>query len=54
VAVPTLPLAERHAGFFEVELCLTDEAVKQETHRCLQCDLEICLARQKKNIELGN
>jgi NADPH-dependent glutamate synthase beta subunit-like oxidoreductase len=54
VAVPTLPLSERHAGFSEVELCLTDEAVKQETHRCLQCDLEIWLAGQKRNIELGN
>jgi NADPH-dependent glutamate synthase beta subunit-like oxidoreductase len=54
VAVPTLPLAERHAGFSEVELCLTDEAVKQETHRCLQCDLEICLARRNRNLELGN
>lgn len=54
VAVPTLPFSERHAGFSEVELCLSDAEVKQETHRCLQCDLEICLAQQKRNSELGN
>jgi hypothetical protein len=43
--VPSLPLSERHGGFSEVELCLTDEQVKEETHCCLQCDLEICLAK---------
>jgi len=46
VEVPSLPLSERHAGFSEVELCFTDAQVKQETHRCLQCDLEICLAKE--------
>jgi hypothetical protein len=46
VEVPSLPLFERHAGFNEVELCFTDEQFKKETHRCLQCDLEICLAKE--------
>ena len=46
VEVPSLPLSERHAGFREVELCFSDEQVKEETHRCLQCDLEICLAEE--------
>ena len=45
VEIPSLPFSERHVGFREVELCFTDEQVKQETHRCLQCDLEICLAK---------
>jgi len=54
VEVPSLPLSERHAGFSEVELCYTDEQIKAETHRCLQCDLEICLAKGKRAEELGD
>ena len=54
VEVPSLPLSERHAGFLEVELCYTDEQIKAETHRCLQCDLEICLAKGKRAEELGD
>ncbi len=46
VEVPSLPLSERYGGFSEVELCFSDEQVKEETHRCLQCDLEICLAEE--------
>jgi hypothetical protein len=46
VEMPSLALSERHGGFSEVELCFSDEQVKQETHRCLQCDLEICLAQE--------
>ena len=46
VEVPSVPLSERHGGFSEVELCFSDEQVKEETHRCLQCDLEICLAEE--------
>jgi NADPH-dependent glutamate synthase beta subunit-like oxidoreductase len=53
VEVPSLPLSERHAGFSEVELCYSDEQIKTETHRCLQCDLEICLAKEKRAKELG-
>jgi len=45
VEVPSLPLSERSGGFDEVELCFSDEQAKAETHRCLQCDLEICLAQ---------
>jgi NADPH-dependent glutamate synthase beta subunit-like oxidoreductase len=46
VEVPSLPLSERNGGFDEVERCFSDEQAKEETHRCLQCDLEICLANQ--------
>jgi NADPH-dependent glutamate synthase beta subunit-like oxidoreductase len=45
VEVPSLPLSDRTGGFDEVELCLSDEQAKAECHRCLQCDLEICLAQ---------
>jgi len=48
VAVPSLPITERGSGFSEVELCYSDEQIKAEIHRCLQCDLEICLAQQKR------
>ncbi|MGD2184847.1 MAG: FAD-dependent oxidoreductase [Desulfobacterales bacterium] len=54
VEVPSLPLSERHTGFSEVELCYSDKQVKTEIHRCLQCDLEICLAKEKRAAELGN
>ncbi len=45
VEVPSLPLSGRTGGFDEVELCLSGERAKAECHRCLQCDLEICLAK---------
>jgi len=48
IDVPALPLAERAGGFAEVELCFSDEQAKAEAHRCLQCDLEICLAEAKR------
>jgi formate dehydrogenase beta subunit len=48
VAVPTLPVSERNGGFAEVELCFSDEQAKEEIHRCLQCDLEICLAKNSR------
>jgi NADPH-dependent glutamate synthase beta subunit-like oxidoreductase len=47
VEVPSLPVSERTGGFDEVELGFSDEQAKEETHRCLQCDLEICLAKSK-------
>ncbi|MGD8990878.1 MAG: FAD-dependent oxidoreductase [Desulfobacterales bacterium] len=53
VEVPSLPLSQRYEGFCEVELCFSDDQVKSETHRCLQCDLEICLVKQKR-IEEGS
>jgi len=46
VEAPTLPVSERKAGFAEVERCFSDEQAGQETHRCLQCDLEIGLAKE--------
>jgi hypothetical protein len=51
--VPSLPLEERHSGFNEVELCYSDDQAKQETYRCLQCDLEICLAKEKRKAEIS-
>jgi NADPH-dependent glutamate synthase beta subunit-like oxidoreductase len=54
VEVPSLPLNERHAGFSEVALGYKAEQVKTETQRCLQCDLEICLAKQKRIEKLGS
>ena len=48
VEVPTLTISERIEGFAEVELCFSTAEVKEETHRCLQCDLEICLAKEKR------
>jgi len=48
IDAPVLPVAERSGGFAEVELCFSEEQAKKETHRCLQCDLEICLARAKR------
>jgi NADPH-dependent glutamate synthase beta subunit-like oxidoreductase len=53
VEVPSLPITERGTGFSEVELCYSDEQIKAETSRCLQCDLEICLAKEKRAEELG-
>jgi len=51
---PSLPVAERLAGFDEVELCFTEQQAKAETRRCLQCDLEICLAKELRIRELAS
>jgi len=48
-----LPVSERHAGFAEVELGCDSEQATAEAMRCLQCDLEICLAREKRAAEEG-
>jgi NADPH-dependent glutamate synthase beta subunit-like oxidoreductase len=48
VAAPCLSASERKTGFAEVELGYNESQVKAEAHRCLQCDLEICLAIQKR------
>jgi hypothetical protein len=50
-AVPYLSISERHAGFAEVELGCDSEQVAAEARRCLQCDLEICLAQEKRAAE---
>ena len=47
LASPTLSLAERREGFGEVELCFGPEEAQAEARRCLQCDLEMELARIK-------
>ena len=52
VAVPSLPITERGSGFSEVELCYSDEQIKAETNRCLQCDLEICIAKERRAEEM--
>ena len=44
-APATLPVSERHRGFPEVELSLDDASAAEEANRCLQCDLELLLAR---------
>jgi NADPH-dependent glutamate synthase beta subunit-like oxidoreductase len=43
---PTVPVSERHAGFVEVDLCFNDEEATKEANRCLQCDLEVRLAKE--------
>jgi NADPH-dependent glutamate synthase beta subunit-like oxidoreductase len=40
-----LPLDERRSTFKEVDLCFTDEQALSEARRCLQCDLEIRMAK---------
>lgn len=47
VAAPTLPPPDRTQGFSEVELCFGLEEARAEARRCLQCDLEMELARRK-------
>jgi NADPH-dependent glutamate synthase beta subunit-like oxidoreductase len=54
VEVPSLPISERHSEFSEVALCYSEEQIKAETHRCLQCDLEICLAGERRAAETRN
>jgi len=53
VALPSLPLSMRRAGFDEVELGCDGQQMSAEVHRCLQCDLEICLAQEKRTSEAG-
>ena len=43
--MPHLPADERRATFKEVDLCFTDEQAMREAKRCLQCDLEIRMAK---------
>ena len=50
--MPSLPLSKRTGSFAEVELCFSDEQAKEEVHRCLQCDLEICMAKETRANEL--
>ena len=45
---PALPLSERRVGFGEIELGCEEPLMLAEARRCLQCDLEICLAHGKR------
>ena len=47
VTLPSLPIAERLAGFAVVELSLSDEAAMGEAKRCFWCDLELVADAQK-------
>ncbi|HOP47516.1 MAG TPA: FAD-dependent oxidoreductase [Desulfobacteraceae bacterium] len=49
VQIPVLPVQERRNSFAEVDLCFDDEQAKIEAHRCLQCDLELLLAKEAEN-----
>jgi len=51
--VSSLPLSDRRAGFGEIELSCDEPQMTAEVRRCLQCDLEICLAREKRRSEAG-
>lgn len=53
IETPSLPLSERRAGFEEVELGCGKPLMLSEVSRCLQCDLEIGLARWKRRVENG-
>jgi NADPH-dependent glutamate synthase beta subunit-like oxidoreductase len=53
IALPSLPLSMRRAGFDEVEMGCEEQQMSAEVHRCLQCDLEIGLAREKRQAETG-
>jgi hypothetical protein len=46
VEPPTLPLSERNDTFSEVIHSFNDEQAVKEASRCLQCDLELRLARE--------
>lgn len=46
VGFPTMPVSERHDGFLEVDLCFNDDQAIKEANRCLQCDLELSLAKE--------
>ncbi|MBT8368907.1 MAG: FAD-dependent oxidoreductase [Deltaproteobacteria bacterium] len=48
IEVPSLPVSERKGGFAEVEFCFSDGQAKEEINRCLQCDLEICMAKENR------
>jgi len=45
IETPAIPLSERHDGFTEVDLCFDDGHAIGEAKRCLQCDLELSLAK---------
>jgi hypothetical protein len=48
-----LPVSERRTSFDEVERGCDEKQMAAEVQRCLQCDLEIRLAREKRQIGTG-
>jgi len=48
VETQAIPLSERHDGFTEVDLCFDDDHAISEAKRCLQCDLELTLAKEAR------
>lgn len=54
VKIPVLPVVERYDGFPEVDLCLDDDLAVYEAKRCLQCDLEISLAKEARHEEIDD
>lgn len=55
IETPAIPFSERHDGFKEVDLCFDDDHAIGEAKRCLQCDLELSLAKKarEENISQG-
>ncbi len=47
--LPSLPVAQRHTGFEEVDLCYDDAQAVYEVRRCFQCDMEIGLAAKAQS-----
>ncbi|NNG01337.1 MAG: FAD-dependent oxidoreductase [Desulfobacteraceae bacterium] len=43
-----IPLEDRHTGFLELDKGWTPEQALEEVNRCLHCDLERCLAKEKR------
>jgi len=51
--MPSLSILERCASFDEVERGCNENQIEAEVRRCLQCDMEICLAVAKRRAETG-
>jgi len=47
--LPMLPVAQRHTGFEEVDLCYDDAQAVYEVNRCFHCDMEIGLAAKAQS-----
>jgi NADPH-dependent glutamate synthase beta subunit-like oxidoreductase len=52
VDAPRLPIEERHKGFPEVNLCLSDDQALAESKRCLHCDLELISGQRDETVEI--
>lgn len=50
ITCPKIDISERSNGFYEVIQGLEDEQARYEAGRCLQCDLELRLAREKAGL----